>query len=267
MANPHSADQIFISKLTEIILANIQDENFGVNELVRESGLSLYKLNRKLHSINKKTINRFIREVRLQKAREMLHDGEYTASEVVYRTGFSSPAYFTKRFHEYYGYPPGKAKNGDTSEKELNTQTAPVNGYVPGRDVRRTLIRSYPGILFLGLILAAIVYVTYNLFNKPGPEGRLISRNGRISIAVMAFPNLTNDTIWDIWQPAIQTNLITSLSNSGDLKVRQIETINGLLKGKGITDYASINPRRQAQSHGSSTQMFLFLAALIRQVV
>jgi hypothetical protein len=49
-----SPDQIFISKLTEIILTNLGNENFGVNELAHESGMSLYRLGRKLHSIKKK---------------------------------------------------------------------------------------------------------------------------------------------------------------------------------------------------------------------
>lgn len=60
-----SIDQVFINKLTDIILANLGDENFGVKELADESGLSFYRLNRRLHSINKKTTNQFIREIRL----------------------------------------------------------------------------------------------------------------------------------------------------------------------------------------------------------
>ena len=62
----------------------------------------------------------------------------------------------------------------------------------------------------------------------------MISPDGRISIAVMPFQNMTNDTLWNIWQNGIQINLITSLSNSEELKVRQIETVNGLLESQGI---------------------------------
>ena len=125
MAEPFTKDQVFIRKLTEIIQANLANEKFGVDELARESGISLYKLSHKLYAINKKTVNQFIREVRLKKALEMLQDGEYTASEVAYRTGFSSPAYFTKRFHEYFGYPPGKVRHGDSVGKEQNNLNQP----------------------------------------------------------------------------------------------------------------------------------------------
>jgi len=66
---------------------------------------------------------------------------------------------------------------------------------------------------------------------------------GEISVAVMPFQNMTNDTTWNIWQDGIQFNLITSLSNySDELKVRQTESINNLIQSKGLTNYASITP-------------------------
>jgi AraC-like DNA-binding protein len=76
--------KIFISKLTEIIEANLANEKFWVDELAGESGISLYKLSHKLYAIIKKTVNQFIREVRLNKAPEMLQEGDYIASEVAY---------------------------------------------------------------------------------------------------------------------------------------------------------------------------------------
>jgi tetratricopeptide (TPR) repeat protein len=53
---------------------------------------------------------------------------------------------------------------------------------------------------------------------------------------------MTNDKKWDIWQIALQTNLIYRLTNLDEIKVRQTETVNGLLQSKGFTDYASFTP-------------------------
>ena len=58
----------------------------------------------------------------------------------------------------------------------------------------------------------------------------------------MPFQNMTNDTIWNVWQDGIQDNLITSLAFSDGLKVRQIKSINGLLKSKEFSNYASMTP-------------------------
>ena len=75
-------DRIFVRKLSEIILKNIADENFGARELVSESGMSNSGLNRRLHKIINKNINQFIRETRLHKALEMLQNENISVSEV-----------------------------------------------------------------------------------------------------------------------------------------------------------------------------------------
>jgi len=242
MTEPLSVDQVFIRKLTDIVLANLQNEDFSVTDLAHESGMSLYNLSRRLHSIRKKTVNQFIREVRLQKALEMLQNEEYTASEVAYKVGFSSPTYFNKCFHEFFGYPPGKVKKRDSDNHIANNLNKDAVENEPGKSTIRTFFLTLPVVLFLALLTGTIVLLIYKKANKSESADDLISSDGRISIAVMPFHNMTNDTLWDIWQDGIQTNLITSLSNSEDLQVRQTETINRLLQGKGLTDYASITP-------------------------
>ncbi len=110
MTESLSSDQLFIKRLTDIIQGNLENENFSVRELARESGYSRYGLNRRLSRITNKTVVQFISEVRLQKALEMLRDENNTVSEIAFKTGFSSPAYFSKCFHEFFGYPPGEVK-------------------------------------------------------------------------------------------------------------------------------------------------------------
>jgi len=91
------------------------------------------------------------------------------------------------------------------------------------------------------LIIAAIFFFP-KIFGKETLE-KLRSSGERISVAVMPFRNMTNDTLLNVWQDAIQFNLITSLSNySDELKVNQSETIKGLLQVNNITNYASITP-------------------------
>ena len=88
----------------------------------------------------------------------------------------------------------------------------------------------------------AIIILLYPKIIKRDKLDDLKSSDGRISIAVMPFKNMTNDTTWNVWQDGIQNLLITSLSNSEELKVRQPESIMGLLQSKGLTNYASITP-------------------------
>jgi TolB-like protein/Tfp pilus assembly protein PilF len=97
------------------------------------------------------------------------------------------------------------------------------------------------GSIIIIAVVIVIVLFYPKIFNRDKFK-KLKDPNGRISVAVMPFQNMTNDTTWNVWQDGIQINLITSLSNSEELKVRQRESINGLLQSKGLTNYASITP-------------------------
>jgi TolB-like protein len=76
----------------------------------------------------------------------------------------------------------------------------------------------------------------------------------------MPFQNMTNDTTWNIWQDGIQFNLVTSLSNSPDLKVRQTESTNNLLQSKGFDNYALLTQLLQGLFPRIWMQMFLYMA-------
>jgi tetratricopeptide (TPR) repeat protein len=242
MTEPLSSDQIFIRKLSDIVLANLENENFGVRELAHESKMSFYRLNRKLHSINKKTTNQFIREIRLQKALEFLQNDPSTVAEVAYKVGFGSPNYFNKCFHEYFGYPPGAVKKTEVINPDQNNLTNNATENVSKKPAWKAYILTLPGILLLALILGSAVFLIYRKIFRSEWTDNLISSDGRISIAVMPFRNMTNDTTWNIWQENIQKSLISSFSNSKELKVRQRETINPFFQANGITEYAAITP-------------------------
>ncbi len=91
------------------------------------------------------------------------------------------------------------------------------------------------------LIIAGILL--YPKIFKGDSLKRLKSSDGRLSVAVMPFRNRTNDTIWNVWQDGIKDNVISYLSNfSEDLTVKQSESVNGVIQGRGLTNYASITP-------------------------
>ncbi len=103
-----NSSQTFLKKLESLIAANLNNEQFGVEQLANLVGLSRSHLHRKLQKINKKSISRLIREYRLEEAKKILIEKEMTASEVYYQVGFGSLSYFSKCFKEYFGYPPSK---------------------------------------------------------------------------------------------------------------------------------------------------------------
>ena len=107
-----SMDEQFIKKLTQVIDENLKDEDFGASELAAQLGMSRVTLYRKVKTIIKKSVAEFIRETRLKRAYEMLHQKTGTVSEIAYDVGFSHPQYFNKCFQDYYGVTPGDVLKG-----------------------------------------------------------------------------------------------------------------------------------------------------------
>lgn len=241
MTEQLSSEQIFIRKLTEIVLANLENENFGVNELVKASGMSQYKLSLKLRSINNKTINQFIREVRLVTAKKLLQTEEYSAAEVTYKVGFSSPAYFNTCFREYFGYPPGKVrKNGNEDSNEVpNSQ---INESLNSAQFLSGKFKALASFLILSMVVLATIYFINPDFFRRGILEKQRSSGEKVSIAVMPLQNVTNDTTLNLWQSVIQQNLISSLSSTGELKVRQKEFISSVINAHGVPEYAGVSP-------------------------
>ena len=94
-------------------------------------------------------------------------------------------------------------------------------------------------LIIVSLFVAAIF--TYPKIFKHNTLEKLRSSDERISVAVMPFQNMTNDTIWNVWQNGIQDILVTYLSNfPEELKVRQTESINNLIQSKGLTNNAPV---------------------------
>ena len=96
--------------------------------------------------------------------------------------------------------------------------------------------------VIISLLIVVVVLLIYpKIFRNDKFEG-IRDEDGRISVAVMPFKNMTGDSTYYLWQEGLQNLLITSLSNSEELAVRQYATMFGILgNGKDI-NYTSITP-------------------------
>lgn len=101
-----SIDDAFLRKFAEQIEAVYADPEYNVEKLSGTLGLSRGHLHRKIKELTGTAPVEFLRTYRLNKATQLLRQNAYTVSEVAYRTGFSSPAYFSKCFKAVYGVTP-----------------------------------------------------------------------------------------------------------------------------------------------------------------
>ncbi|MDO8366983.1 MAG: ATP-binding protein [Saprospiraceae bacterium] len=103
---PSTLEDSFLRKLRFVVEEHLDDPNFDVPQLCQAAHLSNMQVNRKLKALTDKTPSRFIRSVRLHKAKELLQSTELNISEIAYEVGFSDPNYFSRSFSEEFGVPP-----------------------------------------------------------------------------------------------------------------------------------------------------------------
>lgn len=108
-AEPESVaiiEDAFLKKLRQVVVDNLGNNQFSVDQLARDMAMSRMQLHRKLKALTNRSASNFIRTLRLQKAKELLQNPELTISEVAYDIGFNDPKYFSRVFAEEFGQSP-----------------------------------------------------------------------------------------------------------------------------------------------------------------
>lgn len=214
------SEQQFINRLTEITFANLHNEQFGVNELAAKTGLSRSQIHRRLKSISNKSVSQFIREVRLEKAKEFLEEGTLTVSEIAYKVGFGSPSYFIKSFHDLYGYPPGEVKKRFLSDEFSENETDKKNISAPEdldltaltknnkKSARKKIVLTSAAVL----TIIGFALLFYFLFvDDNNALGRIIHPNKELSIIVLPFKNLSDDPNNQYFAEGITEDILNNL--------------------------------------------------------
>ena len=98
-----------------IVEQNLSNENFNVDEISKEIGISRVQLYRKVKALLDCSITDYIMNRRLKKAKFLLINERYSISEITYMVGFSSPNYFSTVFKSKYGMSPSEFKKNQSS--------------------------------------------------------------------------------------------------------------------------------------------------------
>ena len=192
----------FLEKVTGVIDQHISHELFGVSELAAKMGMSRSNLLRKIKKLTGLSASQFIRNVRLQRAMDMLKQSSLNVSEVSYEVGFASTSYFIKCFREYYGYPPGEAGQHEevSAEKEEKSPSP-----------RRKRFFRISALILIGAVLAVIMVLILPRFLKSDKHEK--------SIAVLPFINDSNDSSNVHIINGLRESILNNLQNIGDLRV------------------------------------------------
>jgi signal transduction histidine kinase/ligand-binding sensor domain-containing protein/DNA-binding response OmpR family regulator len=101
-------DEEFMQKVVHFIEENLTNSDLSVDQLANCVSLSKVQTYRKIKAISGLSIVEFIRTIRLKKAANMVLEGRFNFAEIAFETGFSTPSYFSKCFHDHFGKTPSE---------------------------------------------------------------------------------------------------------------------------------------------------------------
>lgn len=102
-------DERFLHLLIDGTASMLSEPGFSIDDLGKKLGISRAQLYRKVTNLTGSSANAFMRELRLQKALQLMQNKHGNITQVAMEVGFSNPSYFAKNFQERFGMPPLKA--------------------------------------------------------------------------------------------------------------------------------------------------------------
>jgi DNA-binding response OmpR family regulator len=103
-----SNDELFVEQLKELINMNLTNDKLDADFLAVKLNYSSSSIHKKIKNITQKSTNQFIREYKLDLAKQMILKPHANISEIAFNLGFNSLSYFSKSYKNYFGVSPKK---------------------------------------------------------------------------------------------------------------------------------------------------------------
>ncbi len=94
-----------VKKAVELIGEDLT-KNYSVDHLAKEVGTNVNKLQEGFKYMFNLTVNKYVQQVKLEAAKEMLSNSDQNISQIVALIGLNNRSYFSKIFKEKYGVSP-----------------------------------------------------------------------------------------------------------------------------------------------------------------
>lgn len=117
-----SGDKKFLDKAMQIVKENYKNPYYEISDFTEEMGVSKSLMNKKMQNLTGQTAGQFMRNYRLNIARELILRNRVThsmnISEIAYEVGFNDPKYFTRCFTKHFEMAPSAMM--ENSQQNLN---------------------------------------------------------------------------------------------------------------------------------------------------
>jgi DNA-binding response OmpR family regulator len=96
----------FYKRVREHIIKNLHDENYNVQSLCEEMSMSKSQLYRKFKALTNLSAARFIRKLRMERARHLILTTSMNVTEISFEVGIKTLSTFSELFKEEFGHSP-----------------------------------------------------------------------------------------------------------------------------------------------------------------
>lgn len=100
----------FYARFVEIVNKEMENPELSVDGIAAQLGLGRSQFYRKIKALTNYSPVELVRELRLKRSRELLISTDRSISEIGYMVGFSTPAYFTRCFRDYFNETPSELR-------------------------------------------------------------------------------------------------------------------------------------------------------------
>lgn len=106
MINQSSVDDVFLQKLTKLIIENLSNSEFAVKDICNEMAMSRTLLYEKIRKLLGMAPNDLIRDIRMKQAKAWLEEGNCSVTSIAFKCGYPDARYFSTAFKNFFGVSP-----------------------------------------------------------------------------------------------------------------------------------------------------------------
>lgn len=105
----HRAKRLSVERVEKVVAMLVKDLSAPptLEEIGRAVGCSAFHLSRTFSASTGRTIPQYLRQLRMERAAELLQSGKWNVTETALEVGYSSLSHFSHAFHETFGCCPG----------------------------------------------------------------------------------------------------------------------------------------------------------------
>jgi AraC family transcriptional regulator len=135
LPSPHLQRKI---REVQVFLAQNLAHDVDLSTIARQASLSPYYFTRQFTAMVGMPPYRYLINLRIQRAAQMLRESDLTVTQILHRVGFHSPSHFTTTFRRHMGMSPTAYRRRYDFERGVNRFSRAVDPLVVKPDSRMT---------------------------------------------------------------------------------------------------------------------------------